>query len=396
MNLKISLDKKKLIRLAIIIIIVVIALIIALGKTSSMDKGNTNFIKQNEFKSNSKKLVDYGENVMQFGDDTYLLDKASKSIYRINNGLSKEVLHFNTEPSEKFFIRSNKLIFSYDNTTYYSELDGSNVKKFTNGEVTYVDDDVYMFISHQTTKDELYITSYDNKTFRTTNEISSNLATGNSIKYLKNNDKKVYYTSISSNDKLAILEVDVESRLDKVVTRIPRNAGYAGMYYEISDILKVKDDYYFVANEMTFTTNENDIWNYSYLYKRNIEDSSEEVIDENVGPYLYYYSKNKSELLYEKYDEEKSIWQIADGGKSTNFEWEELRYGDVTNYFSLQGSYLAKDGEDLANIGINTENYLLEKVVRLDNGYYFSIKDEYENTIWYYFNEIDSKLIKIF
>lgn len=397
MNQKFVLNKKTLIIIATIVLVIVIALIIALGKTSSMDKGNTNFIKQNEFKSNSKKLTDYDENVMQYGEDTYLLDKASKAIYRINDRTIDKILQFNAEPSEKFFIRSNKLIFSYGDVTYYSDLDGKNVAKLTNGEVNYIDDNVYMFISHQKSNDELYIISYDSKNFRATNEISSNIAYGSSIKYLKADGKNVYYTSVNSNNKLSILEVDIENRTAKLITKISKDSGYANMYFEVSDILKTKDGYYFVVNEMTSTTNEDNIFNYSYLYRRNIEENSEEIIDENVGPFLNYYSKVKDEIIYEKFDEDgNGIWQTSNELKQTNYEWEEFKYGNVTSHFDIEGTNLIKDGETFADFERDMEEYILEKVVRLDNGYYISVNDGIETTMWYHCDEDGNNMEELF
>ncbi|MBQ9314194.1 MAG: hypothetical protein IJ220_04220 [Clostridia bacterium] len=397
MNKMTRLNRKKLIIIAFFIIIALVILLIILGKTNSMDRGNIHFAKQSEFKSNSEKLVDYGNVVMKYGNDIFILDKLSNSIIKHNtkDGTNSTVIHFeNANYSEHFFIRSNQLIFSYDNATYYSDLNGNNIKKFTNGEIVYIDDDVYILISHKTSRDELYIVSYNNKTFRTTMELSHNIANAKTIQYLKSDGEMVYFTSINSNGKLSILEVDVKNSISKIITQMSKDSEYANTSYEISDILKDNEYYYYVVNEMTFTTYEEKILNYSYIYQRNVSENYEEIMAEDVGPYLKYHPKEKDTVLYEQYLESGDmIWQNM-LHEETTYSWKELAYGDVTNYFSLENSSVYRDKEKLADLGMDVSEYTLKNVIRLDDGYYFMIDNEY-NHIWYHCGENGDNLVKI-
>lgn len=397
MSQKLKLNRKKLIIIAFFIIIILITLIIVLGMTRSMDKGNTNFAKQSEFKSNREKLVDYDEVVMKYGNDVFILDRLSNTLvkYSLKNNTKMTIVNFgNTNYSNHYFIRNNQLIFSYNNATYYSDLTGNNMKRLTNGEVVYMDDDVYMFISHQELKDELYIVSYDNKTFRTTNALSHNIANGKTIQYLKSEGDYVYFTSINDKGNLSIFEVDVKTSSTKVISVIPIDSEYETVDKEVSDITKNNEFYYYIIKEMSPTTYEGSFLNYSYLYVRGITENFEEICADNVGLYLARTPKNKERILFEQASESGDmIWKDTQF-EETNYDWKELLYGDVTNYFEFENSNLLMDGQKFVEIKDSAIEYELKKVIRLDDGYYFLIANEYEHS-WYHCTEKGENLVKM-
>ena len=398
MNRKVKLNRKKLIIVAVIIIILLLALIIILGTTRGMNKGNTNFAKQAEFKSNSEKLIDYDEPVMKYGNDIFILDKLSSSMIRYNlkNNTKSTVLDFDTtDVSEHFFIRSNKLIFSYYNTTFYSDLNGTNIQKLTNGEVVYIDDNIYIFISHKTSRDELYIVSYDNKTFRTTTNLSKNIANGRKIQYLKAEDKDIYFTSSNTNGSISLFKVDIKNDKTEIISTMSGISESDTLIYEFSDIVKDQENYYYVVKELSPTAREGNLLNYTYLYLRSISSNNEEIFSEDVGLFLAYVPKHSDSILFEQYTESGDRIWLNNEFEQKAYTWQELKYGDVTSYFEIIGSSLFTNEKQLVNLGIDLSEYILEKVVRLDDGYYFLISNDEEH-LWYHCAEDGNNLIKIY
>jgi len=396
MNKRNNIRKKKLIILAFLLFVILVALIIVLGTTKNMDRGNVNFLKDAEFQQNTKKLIEPDDVLLKYGNDVYILDEKSNSIikYASNTGISSFIINLGSDSYKKLFVRSNHLIFSSTNATYYSDLNGNNILKLTNGEVVYINDDIYLFVNHATSRDELYIISYNNKTFKSTTNLSNMIATGKRIKYLKADGNSIYFTSVNSQNDLIVFEVNIKDSNVRIITKRSAYDESENMTYQLSDILKDDENYFYVVEELISTTNEQGLLNYRYLYRRSINDSNEEIMDENVGPYLVWNAK-KSSIMYEIIEESGNrVWQELGKFETSNDTWEQLKNGDVTEYFSIDGTTIHKENTMLVDLNMDLSDYQIVKVICIEGEYYFSIANEI-NQYWYHCDLEGNHLVKI-
>lgn len=394
--------KKKLIIIAFILLILIIIVILALGRTGNTTNKTQMHSSYTEFKSNSQKLIDYDENVVKYGNDVYFLDDLSSSIikYDMKSKESQIVINFSDKTySDRFFIRSNKLIFSYDNKTYYSDLNGENVTNFCDGTVIYIDDNSYIYISHDGKKDSLSIVSYNYKNFKTFPNTYYNLAKGRNVEYLKSMDNKVYVTSKNLDETISLLEIDIKNSQLTLVSRLSSENEKAMITKAYSDVIKGDGYYYFIVKEVMHSHfSEQD--GACYLYSRNIKDSIEEYMSNNIGYHLAYDPKIRGEILFEEFNNDdvsnaQSEWLYITDRKVSNYSWNELVYGDVTSYFSIKDMNLYSQEGKIANLEIKEGYYNLERVIRLDDGYYFCIDGSNDHT-WYRCDENGNNLEKMY
>lgn len=390
--------KSRLILFAIFILIVLIAIITFIRKNDKPNNPNM-MTQSSEFEKNTEKLIDFDENVMRYGNNVYLLDEKRNLLlkYDPENSLTTIVHNFrNTNYCKRFFIRNNMLLFSYNNATYYSDLDGNGLSKMCNGEIVYINDDIYLYIIHNDSKDELYIASYDNKTFKTTMDIAKNLARGTSIEYLKSSDEDVFFTSSNSENEISLFEVDIKNSKVAVINKRSSNAPVEGHKLEYSNVIKTDDIYYYIIDEIAETTNE-DVYVSSSLYGASRDYYFSELFADKVGKYLSYNKNNKNEVLYQKYNEkaESYVWRTTSSLGDINTNWKNFLYGDVTTLFNIKGNSIYETGYEFVNINEDLSGYKIYKVVRLKNGFYFMLVND-NSSEWYFCKDNGKNLIKIY
>lgn len=388
-------------RLIFFAIIIIAVLTLSIYVLLRKDNPNNESImaQSSDFKGNTEQLVDFGANVIRYGKNVYFIDEKQNLLLKYNpeKNLTSIVCNFrNFKYGKRFFIRNNNLIFSYGNNTYYSDLDGYGFSKMCNGEVVYINNDIYLYILHGDSRDELYITSYDNTTLKQTLEVSKNIAKGTTIEYLKSSDDEVFFTSKNLDNTISLFEVDIKNSKVSVINKRDGNASAKGHRLEYSNVIKTDELYYYIVDEIAETTNE-DAYVSSSLYVASKEYYYSEFYDNNVGKYLAYNKKNKNEIIYQKYDEntKKYVWKNTGTVSNTISNWQSFLYGNVTSLFSINGTSIYENGYEFVDIGHDLSNYKISKVVRLRNGFYFMLEND-NSSEWYFCKENSSNVLKLY
>lgn len=383
-------QKKRIIMLvAIVIVLVILVIFMNLDTNKSSSSNNVNYSK-NEFP-----VYNQGGNILEYGDYAYFVDNYSNSIFRYNKQTSASMQIIKSEYSfgKKLFVINNNLVFSTNGITYYISLKGDangEYKKFVDGRVVYMTEDMFLYIKNMNGVNNLYISSYNSETFSITNKMFYTLAQGYYINFLKQLDDELYFTSTNSDKSVSLFAVDLKNNKTTLVVREFLEDDMVNTYLEFNDVAKIDNEIYYVlsTNELTTATKPNTRY---YLYSRNIAYDYKELADQDVEPYLYNNPENKDEILYQRYTEYsvEPIWS-ADVP-----DWKEFIYGDVTRFFAIDSSKLILDGVDFVNLGQDYSGYAIESVYRINGAFYVLLSNEDSNYSLYSCNEDGSNLHKI-
>lgn len=388
-------QKKKLYFIAFLLMVLLSGVIYYAVKSGNSNDAGI-MVQSSNFKSNKERLVDFGENVVKYGKMVYILDDISNYLlkYDSQNSLTSIVRSFDGyDYGKKFFIRNNKLIYSYNNATYYSDLDGNHQSKIIDGEIVFINDEIFIYIKHNTNRDELYITTYNN--LRPTNDFVHNLASGSDIKLLKASDDVVYFTCNNTENRTMLFQVDLKNSKVNVINMMQHESTENNTKKEYSNIIKTNNNLFYVVDEISLMT-DSEQYERSYLYIASVDSYLTEFVSDNVLRYLAYNPNNKNQMIYLKLDDSlnKYVWKNALFENNT-YNWRDFLYGDVTYFFSVNGTSIYRDGEELVDLNIDLSSYSLNKVVRLKDGYYFLLEGESDH-MWYFCKEYGDKLTKIY
>lgn len=378
--------RKKRIILLIVLLVVLIVLAIATSLSSkpASQTGGTNYTK------NKYTIYNQGENVLEYGDYTFFVDNSSKSIFRYDNKnfTTTQIIKSKNSFYEKLFVINNNLIFSTDNITYYIPVDGGEYKKFFDGRIEYITEDLYIYVKEDNSANYLYISSYDATTFRSTNQMFYTLAKGYNIKFLKQLENILYFTSTNSDDSVSLFEIDLKDYKTTLIVREFLEDNEINTYLEFEDVEKTDTEIYYVLsrNELTTATEPNTRY---YLYTRNIEYAYKEFCVADVVPYLY--KNSDDEVLYQRYTE----YSVEPVWNSEITNWEEFIYGDVTRFFEIDNSNLMLDDEKFITLSENYSGYKVKYVLRINGKYYILLSNDAGLYTWFSCNEDGSNLKEI-
>lgn len=384
--------KRKLLIILLILLIMLLALVFYFLRDDTASKDTLN----NDFKSNYGTVYNQGRNVLKYQNEVFWADNISNSIIRYNTETndSKVIASFkNYALNENMYIVNNNLIYSVDNTTYYMTLDTNNNAKFTDGKVVYINDELYIYILQQDSLQYLYITSYDNKNFRRTNSIFYNLAKGYNLKFLRESDGLLFFSSVNSDKSTSLFSVDLTNRK---INMIIREKSYVTdtSRAEISDVLRFGDDIYYTVSSIFQTTESEELSDYHDLYIKPINGLFSEQVRREIEPYLFI---DKDKVFYGRLDEETNqyVWEamFEDDEKLDN--WIERVNGDISKYYLLENSKLYFNDKELIDLGTSYSEYYLKHAEYCDDSIYFVISKD--TSCAYFKVKLDgSELVKIY
>lgn len=380
-------QKKRKILLVVIIIALLVLIVATNVNTQTSPQSN-----QTNYSKNNYTVYNQGGNVLEYGDYTFFVDNNSKSIFSYDNknSITTQIVKSQNSIYEKLYIINNNLIFSTNNITYFIPINGGEYQKFVDGQTEYITEDLCIYVKESNAANYLYISSYDAETFRSTNQMFYTLAQGYNIKFLKQIDDELYFTSTNSDDSVSLFEVDLKNYQTTLVVREFLENNEVNTYLEFEDVEKTNSEFYYVLsrNELTTATLPNTRY---YLYNRNIEYSYKELSREDVEPYLYKNSKNSDKILYQSYTEYsvEPVWN----DEVTN--WKEFVYGDVTRFFSIDNSKLILDGETFVELDKNYSEYEVKYALRMNDKYYILLSNDTGLYSWYSCSEDGSNLNKM-
>lgn len=381
--------KRKIMLLAIVIVLVVLVIFMNLDTNKSPSSSNVNYSK------NEYTVYNQGENILEYGDYAYFVDNYSNSIFRYDkqNSSTVQVAQSKNSIYNKLFVINNNLVFSTNSITYYISLNGdanSGYKKFVDGRVVYMNEDLFLYIKNMDGVNNLYVSSYNSETFSITNKMFYTLAQGYNINFLKQLGDELYFTSANSDGSASLFVVDLKNYKITLVVREFLEDDMVNTYLEFNDVAKIDNEIYYVlsTNELTTATKPNTRY---YLYTRNIEYDYKEFVAQDVEPYLYNNPENKDEILYQQYTE----YSVEPEWNADTPDWEKIIYGDVTRFFEIDNSKLMLEGAEFVDLDQDYSKYEIESVYRINGAFYVLLSNEDSSYSWYSCNEDGSNLHKI-
>lgn len=378
-----------------ILLVVIVLILIALIFVSNVNNKTPSQSNKTNYSKNKYTVYNQGGNILEYGDYTYFVDNNSNSIFRYDNQnfSATQIIKSSNGFYEKLYIINNNLIFSTNNITYYIPLDDNSTgqyKKFVEGKVVYITEDLYIYINESNSANYLCIVSYDAETFTNTNKMFYTLAQGYNIEFLKQIDDTIYFTSTNSDESASLFEVDLKNYQTTLVVREFLENNEVNTYLKFHDVIKTDSVFYYVLsrNELTTSTEPNTRY---YLYNRNIEYSYKEFSDQDVVPYLYKNPENSADILYQSYTEysDEPVWNA----KIT--DWRAFVYGDVTRLFSIDNSKLILDGETFVDLGRDYSSYEVKYALRMNDKYYILLSNDTGFYTWYSCDEDGNNLIEM-
>lgn len=337
-----------------------------------------------------------GESIIKHNDNIYMIEPNAQKIikYNVASDISSLVANFSGQQvGNQLYLINNHLIFTLDGNTYHMDLEGKNKEKLVNGEVVYINDEVYVYIHTNNNSQSLYIMSYDNSTFRTTKHVSFNLANGKKIKFLKEEDKSLYFTSRNTDGSSTLFEVNLNESKTNIISRQELGEYVAADAIDFSDVSKT-DNYYYIVNNL-IETNDGELIVGNELWKRTVGGGTE-FIDSYEPETRLAINPDSNNILYENfnYDIGKYEWR-EESDILNKYTWRDLLYGDVTKYFELKISEIYVDGRKLVNLDENYIDSKISKVFRHEDGFFILIENNSTHT-WYYCKEDESNLKKVY
>lgn len=373
-------------KVVIALLILVFALAIFTG-----GKANNNVVKT------SKELVGQGNSTLRYGSEIYFIDKYSNSIIAYNNKTKDSFVIAKTSKNikNKMYVINNNLIFATDDATYYISLLGEpyTIQKLMDGEVSYINDDVMVYIDRSDTLNKLYIGSYDKASFRATTTIYYELARGYNIDFIKRIDDKLYFNSSNSDRSTSLFAVDLKANEVSFVAKqkFPQDANVISS--KIVDVEVDKDLFYYVQ-VVTSKDSLDATINTATLWKADSSQGYDKVEAEDTLPIIYKAPKSYGGIFYEVKKQEGGKYVWNDSAAVGKFNWLTFVYGDVTRFLKIVDGKITLSGiEDLA-IDIE-DNLKLKYAIHFENKLYMLLTNE-DVSAWYEVKQDGTDLNKIF
>lgn len=369
---------------------------------------NLNYQKEQEEKiageKNIAKVFNQGENILRYADYTYIVDTEKNSIIRYfeKENVGKQIVYATDDTiGNQLFVMGNKLIFNVAKNTYYSNLDGSDSKKLIDGNIVYMNDEVFVYILQDSSAQYVCITSYNNKNLTRTSD-TFNLAKGNEIGYIRECDKYLFFYSNNSNGTTSLFCVDLNNSKSYVLTSLPTEGD--DVRYEYTDIAKVGDmvyplraTYQISRDHETYATNT--------LYMASIDTIIWENYESDIKARRIF--SNDKKLFVKGYDEDSKQYEWLyrtmneDGDyvvektgvldKNSNEFWTNTLYGDLTYLFTLENGELKMDGMEFADLDDSYKDATLKYAGLFSDKVYFLVNQNGKN-IWLRFDSDGSNL----
>ena len=365
--------KYALVMLFALIILLILIFTFLVKSNSKVETPN------NVFKENKGVVYNQGKNVLKYQEHAYIIDKLSSSIIRHNfkdNSYNVIVNAKGRNIADNLFIVNNQLLYSLDNTTYYLGLGDFNNQKFTDGRVVYINNDIYLYIIQEDSEECLYITSYDNKNFRRTNSIFSNLAKGNKIKYLRESNGLLFFASVNSDKSTSLFSVSLE---DYKVSLIIKEKTYTtdNMRGEIVDAVRYEDKIYYNVAKIANMTEGEHVLDY-ILYEKPINALFNEYVKSDLEPNLIM-DDNKLVIGNYDVDSEQYEWSLLYFGEEYNDEWITKIEGDISKYFEFKDSKLYLNNELIAKLDGEYSDFYLNYAIYCGDTLYIFIVNDFSN-----------------
>lgn len=367
--------RRALIALLVLIIFLLVLIIIFLNRNNERDDSNVN-----DFQTNKGTVYNQGQSVLKYQDYIFLIDELANSIIRYD--IQDNVSHLVAATQgykfdDTMYIVNNKLVYSNNNVTYYSDADKLSRSKFTDGRIVYINDDIYIYILQEEDLQYLYITSYDNTNFRKTNELFYNLAKGYQINYLKESGGLLFFTSINSDQSITLFTVDLKN---SEVTLIARETSYASdtSRGEIVEAVRHGNDIYYIVAEYQKMTNGESLAGYDLMI-RPIDAAFSEFVNSDIEPHLFVVD---DELYLGKYDSETSKYSWKTTFSEVPLDnWIDKIHGDISKYFKFKNSKLYFNEEELITLNNVYLDYTIAKVVYCDDAVYVLLEKD-SSYVW--------------
>lgn len=355
---------------------------------------------------NVAKVYNQGENIISYNNYTFIVDTEKNSIIRYSEkeNSGKQVIYATNEIiGKQLFIMGNKLIFNVAQNTYCSNLDGSDSIKLIDGNIVYMNDDVFVYILQDTTAQYVCITSYSNSNLNRTNDTFFNLAKGNDIKFLKEYDKVLFFYSHNTNGTTTLFSVDLNNSKSNVLINLPTKGDVER--YDFVDIAKIGDVVYPLQATYQIST-DYETYASNTVYLANIDKVVWENYATNIKPLRvftdgkklfvkeYNSDTNQYEWFYRKYDPKNDSYTEEKLGvldKNSKEYWTNTLYGDLTDLFTLENGELKMDGLEFADLDDSYKDATLKYAGLFSDKVYFLVNQNGRN-IWLRFDSDGSNL----
>ena len=396
-----------LIALAVMIVLLGVLLYVPRKKNLDAQKEREEAITGEK---NVAEVFDQAENILSYNGYTFIVDTEKNAIIRYyeKENQGKQIIYAtNEEIGNRLFVMGNKLIFNVGENTYYSDLDGSNSSKITDGNIVYMDNDVYVYILQDEDSQYVCITSYNNKNLTRTADTFFNIAKGNDIRYLKEIDKVLYFYSYNINKTTTLFSVD----LNKSETAILMNSltEISDVKYRPIDIAKSDDTLYLLIASYQVSTNI-ETYAENNLYSIYSDSIVSELYAQNIKPQKRVFTNNDKLIFKEYSDTTKQYeWKLTgydkDGKyivkkaevleKGSEEYWTNSLYGSLTELFTLESGELKIDGLSFTTLNNYYKNATLRYVGLFTDKIYVLVNQNGKN-IWFRFDKDGSNPKKIY
>ena len=396
-----------LIALAVMVVLLGVLLYVPRKKNLDTQKEKESVLNGEK---NVAKVFNQGENIISYNNYTFIVDTERNSIIRYSEkeNSGKQVIYATNEViGKQLFIMGNKLIFNVAQNTYCSNLDGSNSIKLIDGNIVYMNDEVFVYILQDTTAQYVCITSYSNSNLSRTNDTFFNLAKGNDIKFLKEYDKVLFFYSHNTNETTTLFSVDLNNSKSNVLINLPTKGD--DERYDFVDIAKIEDIVYPLQATYQIST-DHETYSSNTVYLAYIDKVVWENYATNIKPLRVFtdgkklfakeYSRdtNQYEWFYRKYDPKDDIYveeklDVLD--KNSKEYWPNVLYGDLTELFTLENGELKMDGLSFTTLENDYKNSTLKYAGLFSDKVYVLINQSGKN-IWLRFDNDGSNPKKIY
>ena len=360
---------------------------------------------------NVAKVFNQGENIISYNNYTFMVDTEKNAIIRYSEkeNLGRQIIYAQKEViGNQLFVMGNKLIFNVAKDTYCSDLDGSNSIKLINGNIVYMNEDIFVYILQDTNAEYVCITSYSNTSLNRTPDTLFNIAKGNDIRFLREYDNVLFFYSHNINGTTTLFSVDLNNSKSNVIINLPTKGD--DTRYDFVDIVKIEDVVYPLQVEYQISTNfetyaSNTLY-FAYIdkvvwenYATNIEPRKRVFTDGKKLFVKEYNTETKQyEWFYRKYDLKDGEYKEEKTGvldQNSKEYWTNTLYGDLTDLFTLENGELKMDGLSFTTLENDYKNYTLKYAGLFSDKIYILINQNGKN-IWFRFDNDGSNPKKIY
>lgn len=381
----------------LIILLFILILLIILLLNIKTKKNDTEIIgNEKKFEANTGVVYNQGSDVLKYKDMFYIIDNSSNSIIRYNDKTKYATIISKYQGytyNDNMYIINNNLLYSIENTTYYMGLDTLRPTKFTNGRVVYINDEIYIYLLKEDGYQNLYVTSYDNTTFKKTNEFFYRLGKGYEINYLNESDNLIFFSTVNSDKSTSLFSVDLEK---KKVDLIIRESSFTSEFSrgEIVHAVKNDDKIYYVVARYAYTTESESVSEY-LLYEKVIGQNIYEFIKNDIEPYLI---KDKDSVIFGKFnlEENKYEWKTLFDEGSKYESWMSVIQSDFSRYLTLENSVISFNGKQLSKLEEKYSDYSISYAKYCDGYILILLEDPDYSHVWFSCKRDGTDLRKIY